>query len=85
MLNELETVVIPQWALVAIVNDDYSGLSDDDEALIERWLEAKAKKHGTDGTIHIEASDYTNFYYANDMTDMGDDCVEVRLFAQSED
>ena len=83
MLRELETVVIPQWALVAIVNDDYSGLSDEDEALIEAWLEAKAKKHGSlyASDIHIEASDYTNFYYANDLTDVGDDCVEVRLFA----
>ena len=80
MLHELETVVIPQWAVTAIVNGDYTGWSDDDEALIERWLEAKAKKHGM-GDIHIEASGYENFYYANDLTDMGDDCVEVRLFA----
>ena len=85
MLRDLETTLIPQWAAVAIITGDYSGLSDDDEALIERWLESKYSEHGTDEIILVKASDYADFYYANDMTDAGDDCIKVYLFAQSED
>ena len=82
MLHELETVVIPQWAVTAIVNNDYSGLTDDDRALIEAWLEAKAKKHGM-GDIQLDAgSERSGFCNVNDMTSEGDYCVEVTLYAR---
>ena len=85
MLRDLETALIPQWAVTAIVNDDYTGLTDDDEALIESWLESKYTEHGTDEIILVKASDYADFFYSNDMTDVGDDCVKVYLFAQDKE
>ena len=85
MLRDLETALIPQWAVTAIVNDDYTGLTDDDEALIEAWLESKYTEHGTDEIILVKASDYADFAYSNDMTDMGDDCIKVYLFAQDKE
>ena len=85
MLRDLETALIPEWAVVAIINNDYSGLNSDDELLIESWLESKYSEHGTDEIILVKASEYADFCYANDMTDTGDDCVRVYLFAQSED
>ena len=81
VLRDLETALIPEWAAVAIITGDYSGLSDDDEALIERWLESKYSEHGTDEIILVKASDYADFHYANDLTDTGDDCIKVYLFA----
>ena len=81
-MRDLETALIPEWALVAIVNDDYSALNADDELLIESWLESKYSEHGTDEIILVKASEYADFHYSNDMTDAGDDCVKVYLFAQ---
>ena len=80
--HELETVVIPQWAVAAIVNNDYSGLDDDDRALIEAWLEAKAEKHGMGDIDADGGSECPQFYYANDLTDIGDYCVKVTLYAR---
>ena len=82
MLHDLETVVIPQWAVTAILNNDYSALSDDDEALIEAWLEAKAEKHGM-GDIQLNVGgECPEFYYENDLTDEGDYCVKATLYAR---
>lgn len=30
---------IPVWALCALINNDYSGLEDEDITLIDKWLE----------------------------------------------
>ena len=80
MLHELETVVIPQWTVAAIVNNDYSGLTDDDRALIAAWLEAKEREHGM-GDIHADGgSECPELYHTNDMTGTGDYCVKVTLY-----
>lgn len=33
-------VSIPTWALCALINGDYTGLEDEDIALVEGWLSA---------------------------------------------
>ena len=40
-MDKIETIVmtIPCWALCALINDDFTGLSDDDERQIRNWLE----------------------------------------------
>ena len=43
--EEEETEQIPAWALSAIVNDDYSGLEDEDIKLIEDWFEETGYTH----------------------------------------
>ena len=82
MVRDLETVLIPHWALVALCNDDYSGLSDCDEEMLDAWLELKYSQHNTNEVILVQASEQPEFCYRNDMHQQGDECVKVHLFAQ---
>lgn len=36
---------IPTWALCALINDDFSGLEDEDEQTIRHWLEVSGYSH----------------------------------------
>ena len=36
---------IPVWALNALINDDYSGLEEEDINLIENWLKVSGYTH----------------------------------------
>lgn len=38
MIKLIDTYQIPTYAICAIVNGDYSGLNDDDERVINEWL-----------------------------------------------
>ena len=41
---ESSTYKIPAWALAALVNNDYTGIEDDDEAFVDNlceWLDAE--------------------------------------------
>ena len=49
---EVETYKIPEWALPALVNSDYTALMDDDEAYVDSLFEWLDGEYGA-GNWHI--------------------------------
>jgi len=71
MAHEQTTYRIPSHYLVALINDDYTGLTDEDEKELNEWLERVQPGHATcpDGEPF--------FAYRNDINSLGDDCYDV--------
>ena len=68
---EAITYTVPEWALPALINDDYSGLSDDDCSAIDA-LQSKLPLGHWSMPI-----DEASFYPSNDLQNLGDNCVEI--------
>jgi len=49
---EVDTYKIPAWALSALVNNDYTGIVDDDEAFVDNLCEWLDGEYGA-GNWHI--------------------------------
>lgn len=60
---------IPEWAMVAIVNDDRSGLYDEDIERLDNFLERLVKKYGNANLMlgDIDGKDNLGFGYRNDI------------------
>ena len=83
VVRELETVYIPQWALVALTNGDYTGIDDHEEEILETWLQSKYVQHDTNEiVVQAVSGDHPELRRGNDIHDVLDECTEVRLFAQ---
>lgn len=64
---------LPDWALCALVNDDYSGLTDSDSAEIIRFKAAMEKAHGP-GYITVDTETDYGFCKANSINALGTNC-----------
>ena len=64
--------VIPDWALCAVINDDYSGLEDQDIADLEKFLES------VPGEGHWGYCDNESYFSRhNDVHSLGGNVVDV--------
>mgnify|MGYP003110765084 FL=1 len=74
---ESTTYKIPAFALPALVNGDYTGLMDDDEALVDNLCEWLDSEYGA-GNWHIDEISESYFSRADFGDMLGDVCdVEV--------
>lgn len=68
-----DTVLVPDWALPAIVNGDTTGLSEEDERKVRAFVEKYSE-------YNIVPKDVEpSFCRTNDLDDLGADCVECNL------
>ena len=71
----------PQWALCYVVNNDPSGLSDEDIASVDQWLAKKSDALDLDGEefSHFSFGDDTGFYHYP-LFGLGCDCVHWEIW-----
>lgn len=73
---EVYDFIIPVWAVCAIEYGDFSGLTDEEEAQIEKFLNKNALFNAA-----FEYGDETFFTYYNDIcSKYGADCIEARAY-----
>lgn len=85
--KEILDFKIPEWALSALVNDDYSGLSEEDEAKIKKFREQTAEKYGNASFYPAgeEDEDYSyGFCWRNDIDNLGSNCFKLVLVPSKE-
>ena len=81
-VEELGAVWLPAWALPGIINGDFSGIDDNDEKMVQSWLDATLAEYNAKEIIVVPSSDYAEFRPHNAMHRQGDDCVKCALFRQ---
>jgi len=74
---EVETYKIPAWALSPLVNNDYTGIIDDDEAFVDNLYEWLDGEYGR-GLWHIgEVSE--QFFGRSDFGGLSGDMCDVDI------
>jgi hypothetical protein len=63
--------------LSAIINGDYSGLNDQDEADLDRFMDTLPVKNGHFDLINYDGE---TFFSECDVSGLFDDCIEARLY-----
>lgn len=74
---EVDTYKIPAFALPALVNDDYTGIMDDDEAFVDNLCEWLNEQYGA-GNWHIGEVGEQYFGRA-DFDNLSGDVCDVEL------
>ncbi len=86
-IDDLIEYIVPSWTLGALINGDYSGLTEEEEASLERFTDMVVSRHGNaffmqagnggedDGSI----GGSMGFRYSNDVDNLGSDCYKVLI------
>lgn len=77
--NDLVEYLVPEWALSALINGDFSGLSDEDEEKIEKFIKEVVKHYGNAHFMinDMEGEDNLGFKYRNDIDNLGSNVYRV--------
>jgi len=72
---------IPEWALSALINGDYSGLEDDDINKLEAFTSRIASEYGNAHFMmnDIEGEDNLGFKHSNDIDNLGSNVYRLYL------
>lgn len=72
---------IPEWALSALVNGDYSGLNDEEEQKLKQFLAKVSAEYGNAGFLlgDIEGEDNLGFKYRNDIDSLGSNVYRLYI------
>lgn len=73
-LKEIDTIIVPDYYYVAWLNNDYSGLDDDEIEEMENFF-----NQYEDCTFSIDDDVEPNFYSHNDVNNLGGNCYEVKV------
>jgi len=73
--------IIPEWALCAIVNDDYTGLTEEETGKINKFLESLFKAYGNNNLFDRldSTEDELGFCRSNDIDNLGTNCYRMYL------
>ena len=77
MSFEIDTYKIPVFALSALVNNDYSGIMDDDEAFVDNLCEWLNEEYGQ-GLWHI-GNVSEQFFSRSDFEGLAGDVCDVEI------
>ena len=84
---QTEELLLPEYCLSALINGDYSGMSNDDEIILNRFLISLQKRYsGYRLNFSVSHDDYPSFKWRHSLTVFGwlaDDCLPVTLNAIS--
>ena len=74
--------ILPAWSLSAIINDDYSGLEDEEENLLNTFLKTMNNKVEKNqySMWSYESENEPYFRHSNDLHNLGDTVVDI-MFA----
>ena len=81
-ISDLMEYIVPDWALGALINGDYSGLSEEDEQKLEAFTDKVVARHGNAHfMIHAGGENDGNmgFRHSNDVDNLGSDCYKVLI------
>lgn len=83
-LNESDDLLefdIPEWAVSALINGDYSGLSDEDEQKLNSFTQNVVQKFGNAHFMlgDIEGSDDLGFKMSNDIDNLGSNVYRLYI------
>lgn len=70
---------VPSWALGALINGDYSGLSDEDEQKLNKFIDEVVSKVGNANFMlgDMDGDDNLGFRRSNDIDNLGSDVYRV--------
>ena len=68
---------VPAWSVVALINGDVSGMTDDDIFDIECFEDNVITKHGV-GHWSYDTDEEPGIYRSNDIHNLGDNCLHVQ-------
>ncbi len=73
--NDLIEYEVPEWSLSALINGDYSALSDEEENKLNKFIKQVSSKHGNANFMlgDIENKDNLGFKHKNDIDNLGSD------------
>lgn len=79
--NDMVEYLVPEWSLSALVNGDFSGLSDEDEAKIEKFIKEVTSHYGNAHFIvgDLEGEDNLGFKYRNDIDNLGSNVYRLYI------
>jgi len=70
--------LLPTWTLCPLINDDYTGISDQDAEQLNSFIAGELEKYPMFWALCPEDIDnYSGFYPRNDLNNLGDDCITV--------
>lgn len=72
-VSSILTATVPAWTLPALFNNDFSGLTSEEEQTIREFVIKNDIAIGL-----LDTFDEETFCHTNDMTDKGATCVEIR-------
>ena len=72
---------VPEWAMSALINDDRSGLSDEDEAKLDEFINDVVKQYGNAHFMlgDIDGEDNLGFKQSNDIDNLGSNVYRVYI------
>jgi hypothetical protein len=72
---------VPEWSLSALINGDYSGLSDEDENKLNRFVDAVVKQWGNANFMlnDIDGEDNLGFMHYNDIDNLGNNVYRLYI------
>lgn len=79
--DDLIDFIIPTWALSYIVNNDPSGLEDEDIEKVDKFIDRLVRLYGNGNLMlgNSEGEDNLGFKYRNDIDNMGAECERMYL------
>jgi len=80
-IDDCITCTVPKHYLPAIINDDYSGLSDYEEKELDGFLNGIYQDFGRGHWAYSESY----FTYTNDINNLGNDCVDIQYIQYAQD
>jgi hypothetical protein len=75
--DELIDFTVPDWSMGALINGDYSGLSDEDEAKINEFVDKVSRIYGN--AMFMDANEDLGFCPRNDIDKLGSNCNKVLI------
>lgn len=81
MIKYWDTVILPTWAVLALVNGE--PLEDQDERKLDDWL-AELERLGIKSPSFLIVEDEPHFTYSNELDDLGSDCYEVEVYREED-
>lgn len=79
--NDLIEYDIPSWAMSALINGDYSGLSEEDEEKLNKFTSEVVSANGNANFMlgDIEGKDNLGFKHYNDIDNLGGDVYRLYI------
>jgi hypothetical protein len=75
--DELIDFTVPDWSMGALINGDYSGLSDEDEAKVNEFVDEVSRIYGN--AMFMDANEDLGFCPRNDIDKLGSNCNKVLI------
>ena len=79
--TDLNEYIVPDWAMPALINGDYSGLSDEDEQKLEMFIKEVITQNGNANFMlgDIDGKDDLGFKHSNDIDNLGSNAYRVYI------